>query len=86
MAPHDQQMILEHTSTISNLDTRMTAVEQAVVELKQLAVKSDERQDRMDIDMSKIKGSFDVLLPIVYAILGVSVIAFLGMVFTFFTK
>jgi hypothetical protein len=79
-------MILEHTSTISNLDTRMTAVEQAVVELKQLAVKSDERQDRMDVDMSKIKGSFDVLLPIVYAILGVSVIAFLGMIFTFFTK
>jgi hypothetical protein len=83
---HDTELIIDHTKTLTVLTQRVGTVEEAIVELKTLAVNNDGRHDLVEIDMAKVKGSLDVLLPIVYAILGVSIVGFLGMMFSFFTR
>lgn len=83
---NDTALIIDHTGQLSALSERVETVEEAIVELKALAVKNDARSVESEVDMAKVKGSLDVLLPIVYAILGVSIIAFLGAMFSYFTR
>jgi hypothetical protein len=83
---HDTALIIDHSDRLTSLNERVETVEEAIVELKALAVKNDARSVDVEVDMAKVKGSLDVLLPIVYAILGVSIVAFLGAMFSYFTR
>ncbi|MBE0645667.1 MAG: hypothetical protein IH600_16425 [Bacteroidetes bacterium] len=82
-ANHDQ-LIIDHCNLLATQDLRIKAVEEAVIEFRRLNAKNDERMDKHDIDIVGIQQSFHILLPIVYSILGVSVLAFLAAMFEYF--
>lgn len=82
--PNSPEYCLDHHTLLATHDLRIANVEEAVLELRKLAEKSDERLDGQDVSLAEIKKALSILLPVVYGILSVSVLAFLGALFNYF--
>jgi len=76
----------DHCVLLENHDTRITGIEDDMSKLEGILQQQGEIVRNLNIALTSMTSSFHTLRPIVYAMLGVSLISFLGMVFNFFIK
>lgn len=86
MADIHEKYIIPHSEQLTNLNTRMETAERDIRELKLHDEETAEKMEKISESLSDIHGSLKVLLPIVYSMLGMSVLAFLSQLFNQFAR
>lgn len=86
MSDVHEKYIIPHTEQLSNLSTRMETAERDIQDLRHHDVETDTKLDVVSDSLARIHGSLKILLPIIYSMLGMSILAFLAQLFNQFMK